>query len=131
MKLIEATGSLMKALRAERGWSQRNLANRGHFSSSYIALMEVGRYSPSLETVFRLAEAFDMSATQFIESLENTLQGLEPNGLEAARHFASGEARGVAQQQGEKLLHADTVASSGPKAKEPVGRPQPALSGDA
>ena len=49
----------LKALRAERGWSQADLAERLNVSRQTVNAIEKGRYDPSLPLAFRIARAFD------------------------------------------------------------------------
>ena len=48
-------------LRAERGWTQEDLAERVAVSRQSIISIERGRYDPSLSLAFRLAQVFDLS----------------------------------------------------------------------
>lgn len=48
----------LKALRAERGWSQGDLAERLEVSRQSVNAIETGRYDPSLPLAFRIAELF-------------------------------------------------------------------------
>ncbi|WP_127534675.1 helix-turn-helix transcriptional regulator [Paenibacillus kobensis] len=45
-------------LRAERKWSQKELAERLGVSRQTIVSLEANRYNPSLILAFRIAEAF-------------------------------------------------------------------------
>jgi putative transcriptional regulator len=45
-------------LRAERGWSQQQLAERVGVSRQTINAIETQRYDPSLPLAFKLAETF-------------------------------------------------------------------------
>jgi len=47
-------------LRAERGWSQADLAERLGVSRQTVISIEKGRYDPSLPLAFRLAAVFAM-----------------------------------------------------------------------
>lgn len=51
----------LKVLRAERGWSQADLAQRLEISRQSINAIETGRYDPSLPLAFRIAEVFGQS----------------------------------------------------------------------
>ena len=51
----------LKLLRAERGWSQSDLAERLEVSRQSVNAIETGRYDPSLPLAFRIAELFELS----------------------------------------------------------------------
>lgn len=51
----------LKVLRAERGWSQQDLAERLEVSRQSVNAIETGRYDPSLPLAFRIADLFGMS----------------------------------------------------------------------
>jgi putative transcriptional regulator len=48
----------LKALRAERGWSQGDLAEQLQVSRQSVNAIETGRYDPSLPLAFRIARLF-------------------------------------------------------------------------
>jgi putative transcriptional regulator len=50
----------LKLLRAERGWSQAELADRLEVSRQSVNAIETGRYDPSLPLAFKLARLFAM-----------------------------------------------------------------------
>ena len=50
----------LKVLRAERDWSQGDLAERLDVSRQSVNAIETGRYDPSLPLAFRIAELFDL-----------------------------------------------------------------------
>ncbi|SBT95487.1 transcriptional regulator, XRE family [Streptomyces sp. DI166] len=47
-------------LRAERGWTQADLAQHVGVSRQTINAIETGRFDPSLPLAFRLAKLFDL-----------------------------------------------------------------------
>jgi putative transcriptional regulator len=47
-------------LRAERGWTQADLAQRTGVSRQTINAIETGKFDPSLPLAFRLAKLFDL-----------------------------------------------------------------------
>ncbi|WP_037498973.1 helix-turn-helix transcriptional regulator [Sphingomonas jaspsi] len=51
----------LKVLRAERDWSQQDLADRLEVSRQSVNAIETGKYDPSLPLAFRIAELFDTS----------------------------------------------------------------------
>ena len=48
----------LKVLRAERDWSQADLADRLEVSRQTINALETGKYDPSLPLAFRIARLF-------------------------------------------------------------------------
>lgn len=48
-------------LRAERGWSQGDLAERLEVSRQTVNALERGKYDPSLPLAFKIAKLFDRS----------------------------------------------------------------------
>ena len=58
----------LRLLRAERNWSQQNLAERLDVSRQSVNAIETGRYDPSLPLAFRIAELFDLSIEEVFES---------------------------------------------------------------
>ena len=51
----------LKILRAERNWSQQDLADRLEVSRQSVNAIETGKYDPSLPLAFRISELFGQS----------------------------------------------------------------------
>jgi putative transcriptional regulator len=51
----------LKALRAERGWSQAELAERLDVARQSVNSIEIGKYDPSLPLAFKIARLFGQS----------------------------------------------------------------------
>ena len=49
----------LRVLRAERGWSQADLAQRLEVSRQSVNAIETGKYDPSLPLAFKLARLFE------------------------------------------------------------------------
>jgi putative transcriptional regulator len=49
----------LRVLRAERAWSQADLAERLEVSRQSVNAIETGKYDPSLPLAFRLARLFE------------------------------------------------------------------------
>ena len=49
----------LRVLRAERGWSQADLAERLQVSRQSVNAIETGRFDPSLPLAFKFARLFD------------------------------------------------------------------------
>ena len=50
----------LRELRAERGWSQADLADRLNVSRQTVNALETGRYDPSLPLAFAIAKLFKL-----------------------------------------------------------------------
>ena len=48
----------LRILRAERAWSQQDLAQKLEVSRQSVNAIETGKYDPSLPLAFRIAELF-------------------------------------------------------------------------
>jgi putative transcriptional regulator len=51
----------LKVLRAERDWSQSDLADRLGVSRQSVNAIETGKYDPSLPLAFRIADLFGLA----------------------------------------------------------------------
>lgn len=51
----------LRVLRAERDWSQQDLADRLGVSRQSVNAIETGRYDPSLPLAFRIADTFGLA----------------------------------------------------------------------
>ena len=54
----------LKILRAERDWSQQDLADALGVSRQSVNAIETGKYDPSLPLAFRIADLFEMPIEQ-------------------------------------------------------------------
>ena len=50
----------LRVLRAERSWSQADLAERLEVSRQSVNAIETGKYDPSLPLAFRIADLFGL-----------------------------------------------------------------------
>jgi putative transcriptional regulator len=57
----------LRVLRAEKGWSQADLAAKLEVSRQSVNAIETGRYDPSLPLAFKLARVFGRSIEQMFE----------------------------------------------------------------
>ena len=60
----------IKVLRAERDWTQADLADRVGISRQAVISIEKYKYTPSLELAFKIAEAFGVSIARVFEHRE-------------------------------------------------------------
>lgn len=62
----------LKVLRAERDWSQADLADQLDVSRQTINAIETGKYDPSLPLAFKIADLFGMKIEEiFTPDKEN------------------------------------------------------------
>jgi putative transcriptional regulator len=57
----------LRALRAERRWSQAELAERLGVSRQTINAIETGKYDPSLPLAFKMAALFNLRVEEIFE----------------------------------------------------------------
>jgi putative transcriptional regulator len=57
----------LRVLRAERGWSQADLADRLEVSRQSVNAIETGKYDPSLPLAFRIARLFGKGIEEIFE----------------------------------------------------------------
>jgi putative transcriptional regulator len=57
----------LKVLRAERSWSQQDLADRLEVSRQSVNAIETGRYDPSLPLAFKIADVFEMTIEEIFQ----------------------------------------------------------------
>jgi putative transcriptional regulator len=57
----------IRVLRAEKRWSQAELADRVRVSRNSINAIENGRFDPSLPLAFRIAAAFELSVEEVFD----------------------------------------------------------------
>ena len=54
----------LRLLRAEKGWSQAELAGRLDVSRQAVNAIETGKHDPSLSLAFRISRLFDLTVEQ-------------------------------------------------------------------
>lgn len=57
----------LKVLRAERDWSQAELAGRLDVSRQAVNAIETGKYDPSLPLAFKIARLFEMRIEEIFD----------------------------------------------------------------
>ena len=68
-------GKVIRELRIERGLSQETLADLAQLTDrSHVSAIERGEKGPGINTVFALAEAFNVSASHIISLVELELK---------------------------------------------------------
>lgn len=62
----------LRVLRAERNWSQGELAERLEVSRQTVNALETGKYDPSLPLAFKIAHLFDLPIEAIFEPDEDS-----------------------------------------------------------
>ena len=57
----------LKVLRAERDWSQADLAERLKVSRQSVNAIETGKYDPSLPLAFKISHLFEMPIEEIFQ----------------------------------------------------------------
>lgn len=60
----------LKVLRAERDWTQADLANALEVSRQTVNAIETGKYDPSLPLAFKMARLFDKQIEEIFDDEE-------------------------------------------------------------
>jgi transcriptional regulator with XRE-family HTH domain len=120
-------GERLRELREARNISMRALATRSGLSANALSMIERGRASPSVSTLYKLADALGVSITSFFGSNSEKKQVVFLQADERTRvSFARGifEALGGEQFVGRVepfLLTLESNANSGPRSMAHTG----------
>lgn len=72
-----AFANVLVKRRLRKHWSQVDLAAFSGLEHSYISRLEKGVRTPSIEVVFRLAHAFQVTPERLIKEVGTELKGLK------------------------------------------------------
>ena len=64
-----AFGQIIRRLRLERGWTIAELARQSEMHPNYLATMERGGNTPSLDTILFLAIVFDADPAEWVREI--------------------------------------------------------------
>jgi putative transcriptional regulator len=67
----------LRVLRAERNWSQADLADRLDVSRQSVNAIETGKYDPSLPLAFKIARLFELSIEEIFTDDEVAVRAAE------------------------------------------------------
>jgi putative transcriptional regulator len=62
--MVVSVKNRLRVLRAERSWSQADLAERLEVSRQSVNAIETGKYDPSLPLAFKIARVFGLPIEQ-------------------------------------------------------------------
>jgi transcriptional regulator with XRE-family HTH domain len=63
-------GAIIHRLRTERGWNLVKFAQRTGMNPTYLGVLEKGGNTPSLFTLFELADVFNVEAAEIVREIE-------------------------------------------------------------
>lgn len=73
MEIKAATGKVLRKLRLKAGLTQEQLALEADIRRTYVSLIELGQNQPTVNTIFKLSKALNISPSKFISLVEKEL----------------------------------------------------------
>ena len=120
-------GERLRALREERNISMRALATRSGLSANALSMIERGKASPSVSTLYKLADALGISITTFFSSdIERKQVVFLKADARARMSFTRGVFEGLGGEQfvgrvEPFMLTLENSANSGPRSMTHTG----------
>lgn len=74
MELNDSFANTLRKLRTEKMLSQEELAFKANLHRTYISQLERGLKSPTLNTLYVLAEVLDVSLEEFVKRIEKDVK---------------------------------------------------------
>ena len=71
-----AFATVLRRLRTAQGLSQERLAERAGIHRTYVSQLERRLKSPTLNTIAKLADSFDLTLMEFITQVQIEIDGL-------------------------------------------------------
>jgi len=78
LSVEEAFGRVLQQLRKDKGLSQEALGFESGYHRTYISLLERGKKSPSLKTIFQIATALHVEPSEIVERLQELCTDVPP-----------------------------------------------------
>ena len=66
----KAVGAVIRRLRREKGLSQEVASGLAGIARSHLAMIETGSKQPNFETIWRIANAFEITPHELVEHIE-------------------------------------------------------------
>jgi transcriptional regulator with XRE-family HTH domain len=66
-KFAQEIGQYLRKVRESKKMSQEKLSTTAGYYYTYVNKIEMGKYSPSLHTIWRLADALGMTLSEFFK----------------------------------------------------------------
>lgn len=71
-------GAIIQQLRLARGWTLAKFAQRSGMNATYLGVLERGGNMPSLQTIFELADIFNVEASELVRRVEQARRPAPP-----------------------------------------------------
>ena len=68
-----AIGKIIRQLRTSKGMSQEVLSGFANIARSHLAMIETGSKAANMETLWKIAQAFEMSLSELIRMAEQSI----------------------------------------------------------
>lgn len=75
LPLDQALGDVLREIRLQKGMSQEQLALACDRHRTYVSLLERGKNSPSVRTLFMIAAALDVTPSSLLKRVEKRSSG--------------------------------------------------------
>ncbi len=72
----KAFGLVISRIRFEKGWTQEEASGLAGIARSHLVMLENGRKTVRLDTLWRIAEAYGIKASDLIHQVEKEIEGL-------------------------------------------------------
>jgi transcriptional regulator with XRE-family HTH domain len=72
--VISVFGKVLRTLREGKNLSQEKLAEYCDLDRTYISLLERGLRQPTISTIFKIADALDISPSELVRKVELELK---------------------------------------------------------
>jgi len=79
VNVIEAYGIVLRKYRIAENLSQEKLALKCNLDRTFIGMLERGERQPTISTLFSIAENLNISASNFIEEVEQLIELADEN----------------------------------------------------
>lgn len=66
-EFLQSMGSVLRKWRKVKGWTLSNLSKRSGISLGYISQIELGRHSPTIDTLYRICLTLDRTMSELFD----------------------------------------------------------------
>ena len=124
LSLSKLFGLALREVRMNRGMSQEELAHKSELDRTYISMLERGIKNPTIQTVFQISKALDISADFLISQIQKPISKLTFKKVETKQTNIEMPLFGTAVSCGkpvgndyhvEKVLSLESLAIKSPK----------------